>query len=723
VYPVSPVASSGDSFAVRGTMTGEVSNVQVNGTPADMTSYADDGYWVAQLPIDYGDNVFSISYETDGQTFELDGHNISRRSTFSGFIQAIAKHPITGEYYAIANGENALIKFSNDGREADVIHQFYVKQVPNNLTDNDEPTERNPEGIWFSDDGAIIYLYVDHDGEDYIYSYDLALDTISAIYTPDSAGYLRTDQHYDFAPLLAPNRGSKGIVYFIPSNGSDGVFAFDLASNSMTQLTIPALASAVSASRAEYLAVGLKDDNTLVVLARKTNGATNYDYATEVDLSICDGVPAACSLAYANTVSTPTSDTDCPSADDNGVRSLYHQPSHSFIISNETQVCSYDIAANHISRATDKFDRYTEFRTGSDDPLLVDNSMIFSMSAEFDNRMARYPLEVDYTSRTQYPQLYGSSYVIGNALVQPRTPREVVVDEAGKRVFWIDRNRGDTVQAEIHVWHAEQNTWSNLGHYPDSSFENAVYSPEDDHLYVLNQGPSGSNLVYKINATSGEYSVLIGPTESTNTPNGLNFYTAAIAIDVEQQHLYLANAITHPIPVGFQPFNVLRWDLTNGGWTEIAELAPLDGGTPLTAYYHLEFDAQKNRLYFKRQSKNEVWYLDVATGERAVLSPDDDTFGPDLSNNRGAVIDPKNNRLIGTSQNHKSLFAIDLDSGVRSMISPKATAYGINFEQSKGIDLFSETQIAFVADERLDALYQVDLVTGQRAIMQNQARP
>jgi DNA-binding beta-propeller fold protein YncE len=124
------------------------------------------------------------------------------------------------------------------------------------------------------------------------------------------------------------------------------------------------------------------------------------------------------------------------------------------------------------------------------------------------------------------------------------------------------------------------------------------------------------------------------------------------------------------------------------------------------------------------QGLRAVFAVDLVTGGRSILSGAGEGAGTSFSNPLGMVMNVATGRLLVVDQGftREGVVAVDIATGARTPVSSATTGSGPVFESPQAIAVDVPANRAFVTDgSGQDALFQVDLATGNRAIVSSGA--
>lgn len=109
--------------------------------------------------------------------------------------------------------------------------------------------------------------------------------------------------------------------------------------------------------------------------------------------------------------------------------------------------------------------------------------------------------------------------------------------------------------------------------------------------------------------------------------------------------------------------------------------------------------------------------IDVATGERTVISDSMTGTGPALVDVVALAVSPDGTEVLAADAFEATLVAIDLATGNRRIVSGNGTGSGEGFDSLVALTLDPTGQTAFLGDDVKNVVFVVDLATGARAIL------
>jgi DNA-binding beta-propeller fold protein YncE len=109
--------------------------------------------------------------------------------------------------------------------------------------------------------------------------------------------------------------------------------------------------------------------------------------------------------------------------------------------------------------------------------------------------------------------------------------------------------------------------------------------------------------------------------------------------------------------------------------------------------------------------------IDVATGERRVISDSETGSGPALVDVVALAMTPDGAQVLAADVVEAALVSIDLATGDRLTISGDDVGSGERFNSLVGLTVDPTGQTAFLGDDVEDVVFAVDLATGARTVM------
>jgi DNA-binding beta-propeller fold protein YncE len=188
--------------------------------------------------------------------------------------------------------------------------------------------------------------------------------------------------------------------------------------------------------------------------------------------------------------------------------------------------------------------------------------------------------------------------------------------------------------------------------------------------------------------------------------------------------------------------NGIRMRRVSGG-PRLAPVSDADHGTgPLLSTYSQReaYDLARDRLLVTDAATPvKLFAVDVATGNRSILSGDSFGSGPDFVAPLGVAVDSVNDRVLVLDGGTLAMIAVDPVTGDRSYVtlggadpdlfranhqaagkggSPPPVGTGPLFQAPRDLVIDSTRNIAFTSNERLmNGILIVDLVSGDRLLL------
>jgi len=130
----------------------------------------------------------------------------------------------------------------------------------------------------------------------------------------------------------------------------------------------------------------------------------------------------------------------------------------------------------------------------------------------------------------------------------------------------------------------------------------------------------------------------------------------------------------------------------------------LDGGQALVSAFVLAGET----------SRSAVLTIDLASGDRALLSGLDVGSGPELSGAGGLALDARRRRALVMDAGRRELVAVDLASGARSVLS--SSSIGSGQPLTYLLELAVEREVVLAIDQGLPGVVRIDPASGARTI-------
>ena len=132
---------------------------------------------------------------------------------------------------------------------------------------------------------------------------------------------------------------------------------------------------------------------------------------------------------------------------------------------------------------------------------------------------------------------------------------------------------------------------------------------------------------------------------------------------------------------------------------------------------YIALDTTNNRLLVTDSGQDALFSINLATGERSIIS-DDETSGPEFSNPTGLALKSDGNTALVVDARTGVLFSVNLQTGARTVISGKNPDTGevigseFELEDSYSMLLDEDNNRALISNLDSGGLWFVDLTTG-----------
>jgi len=188
-----------------------------------------------------------------------------------------------------------------------------------------------------------------------------------------------------------------------------------------------------------------------------------------------------------------------------------------------------------------------------------------------------------------------------------------------------------------------------------------------------------------------------------------------IAADIDNSDPgYWRWSVSVPVSSGSNTLTV-TYELA-GGAIESFDV-PLENYVLHLDFNDLELDAANNRLLVIDGFVDELLAVDLASGDRNVLSGAGAGSGPALLSPQGFTVDAPNSRVLLVDGGLDAVVAIDLATGDRTILSDDTIGTGPELIGPGDLDYDSANDRVIVIDAGLDAALFIDLASGNRTII------
>lgn len=166
-------------------------------------------------------------------------------------------------------------------------------------------------------------------------------------------------------------------------------------------------------------------------------------------------------------------------------------------------------------------------------------------------------------------------------------------------------------------------------------------------------------------------------------------------------------------------------NLTTGDRTVISQFSTSTGAGPdFGAPTHLALDYPNRRVLVSAYEHFAVFAMDLATGDRTVLSDNTSHAGPRFVRQRGIVLQAGEDRALVVDTDAQALLSVDLSptAGELSLLSAASSGVGTgpNLDFPAGLAVDQRNDRALVIERAIpgnDKVVAVDLVTGDRTTL------
>jgi len=174
----------------------------------------------------------------------------------------------------------------------------------------------------------------------------------------------------------------------------------------------------------------------------------------------------------------------------------------------------------------------------------------------------------------------------------------------------------------------------------------------------------------------------------------------------------------------YQANAVIAVNLSNGDRSVISEgdgeVPEVGTGPEIEFMQSIALDSASNRVLVTAEhsdgSVDAIIAVDLATGNRSILSDEATGTGDDFSSPVDMVTDAANNRLLLADQT-RGMFSIDLGTGDRTTITRPTDFYGVNESRIQSVAYDSASGTAYVPDSSQDIIFEVVVSSGDRTVL------
>jgi hypothetical protein len=231
---------------------------------------------------------------------------------------------------------------------------------------------------------------------------------------------------------------------------------------------------------------------------------------------------------------------------------------------------------------------------------------------------------------------------------------------------------------------------------------------------------SGSYSLLLVNLSSGNRSVISSTTVGTGTYLAGDMY--GLEADPANGRVFVTSTGGLPKPFLYVAPNVMAVDLSTGDRTVVSNKGNGSGRT-FTCPVTVDYDAANDRLLVVDGKMDALMEIDALTGNRTVVSGCTMGAGPSFDNLRGFAVDPVRGYALVTQGDDPTstvddVWKVDLATGDRTVLSGATEgsgAYNPTLPGAVGIDPL--TGDGLVEDLGQDVLFRVGIADGARAIL------
>ncbi len=232
----------------------------------------------------------------------------------------------------------------------------------------------------------------------------------------------------------------------------------------------------------------------------------------------------------------------------------------------------------------------------------------------------------------------------------------------------------------------------------NGSIESLAYD-NDRVFFVWAGGSGGRSVLSEVNVSTGEGRLISGDT----TGDGLPFFVlGSVDYDAVNHRAFAVDQFLDAM---------LSIDIASGN-RGIVSSADMGVGPNLSNLTSVAFDGANNRALVT--DKDNLMSINISSGDRAIISDASIGAGPVFHSPSSSTLDEVNNRVLIVAK--EGIFAVDLSTGNRAIISNNAIGSGPLYGTIGSIAYDTESNRALVSVPAQDALFAVDLINGQRVI-------
>ncbi len=284
------------------------------------------------------------------------------------------------------------------------------------------------------------------------------------------------------------------------------------------------------------------------------------------------------------------------------------------------------------------------------------------------------------------------------------SPTDLALDSTNQRVFTVDDFRKRTLAIDLR--NAQASIVSINGTAPGSiefSLPLDVAVDSDNNRLLVSDPFEGLLAIDLAGSITNNRSIISGSGPTLASP-------FSVAIDSDSNLAYVGNS-------NLSNARLFAVNLSTGNRTLVSDNSK-GSGPALRAVTDVILDKDNNRLIAinGRITDEFVFTVDLATGNRTILSGVDVGEGIAFDLPTKLALDAANNRVLVTDFSGKAVIAVDLTTGNRTEFSGPNTGTGPALINPNGIVL-TENNIALIIDAGVKQLFALDMITGERVMI------
>lgn len=166
---------------------------------------------------------------------------------------------------------------------------------------------------------------------------------------------------------------------------------------------------------------------------------------------------------------------------------------------------------------------------------------------------------------------------------------------------------------------------------------------------------------------------------------------------------------------GNAPEVLIKVDLENGNRTQISSI-----DQPYNVYVTgVLLDAEEQQLYVLFHES--IVRVDIATEVLETIASNDVGSGPAFTTLSGAAFDASGENLLVTDSSAGAVYSVNIATGDRIVVSQDGVVgTGTALEAAVDVELDADNSVLYVLTQRVGAVYSVDLTTGNRTLLFDQ---